>query len=102
MPQASSGYMDFQFCAIIDEKHKITLGSGNAFEHPAFIINEVLLDNTKEVGVIIGNLAKNNNIKNETGAISFLSNYSITRTDILTNAVICALLPHINKDIYQK
>jgi inosine/xanthosine triphosphatase len=101
VPQARTDYMDLQFCAIIDDDDNITLGSGNAFEHPQSVIREILTDNTKEIGVIIGKLANNMNLKNETGAISFLSKYSITRTDILTHAVICALIPRINKEIYE-
>ncbi len=101
-PQAATGYLDLQFCAIVDIDDKITLGSGNAFEHPKLVIQEILSDQTKEIGMIVGRLANNMNLKNETGAISFLSKYTITRTDILTHAVICALIPRINEEIYEK
>jgi len=101
IPQSNTGYMDLQFCTIVDDNNKMTLGSGNAFEYPQSVIKEVLADNKTEIGVIIGKLANNKNLKNETGAISFLSNQKITRVDILTYAVICALIPRINKEIYE-
>ena len=93
--------MDFQFCAIIDENQKISLGSGIAFEYPQFIINKVLENQDLEIGYIIGKLARNMNLKNELGAISFLSKNRIKRTEILTQAVICALLPWINQKLYK-
>ena len=101
IPQANSKYMDFQYCAIIDENKYITLGSGNAFEHPKSVIDEVLTKENAEVGFIIGRLANNMDLKNTGGAISFLSKNIISRTDILANAVICALLPRINEELYR-
>jgi inosine/xanthosine triphosphatase len=95
-----SGYMDFQFCAIMDENQTITLGSGISFEYPKFIIDQILEKRDLEIGEIIGKLAGNVNLKNETGAISFLSKNEVNRTEILTQAVICALLPRINRKLY--
>ena len=100
VPPANTDYMDFQFCVIMDENEKITIGSGIAFEYPQSVIDEVLSNKDTEIGDIIGRLANNMNLKNEAGAISFLSKNIITRTEILTQAVICALLPRINKDLY--
>ncbi|UCC18895.1 MAG: inosine/xanthosine triphosphatase [Promethearchaeota archaeon] len=100
VPKSRTGFMDFQFCAIINENNQISLGSGIGFEYPQFVINQILNDKDTEIGDIIGNLAKNENLKNELGAISFLSKNVITRTEILTHAVICALLPFINKEVY--
>ncbi|MBY9006566.1 MAG: inosine/xanthosine triphosphatase [Candidatus Lokiarchaeota archaeon] len=97
---ANSKYMDFQFCVIIDKNKEITLGSGIAFEYPQFVIDEILSEKKPEIGEIFGKLSDNKNIKNENGAIGFLSNNIINRRDILYQAVICALLPRINKNLY--
>ncbi len=102
IPQTSTNYMDFQFCAIIDEYNRLTIGSGIAFEYPQFVINQILSNKEIEIGDIMGALSNNMNLKNETGAISFLSKNEITRTEILTQAVICALLPRINEELYYK
>ncbi|MFX1571856.1 MAG: inosine/xanthosine triphosphatase [Promethearchaeota archaeon] len=101
MPFIKTNYMDFQFCAIIDEFEHVSLGSGVAFEYPQSVIDQILTKKNIEIGEIMGKLAGNMNLKNESGAISFLSNNAITRTKILTQAVICALLPYLNKDLYQ-
>ena len=42
VPFTKTGYMDFQFCVIMDESRTITLGSGIAFEYPQSIINKIL------------------------------------------------------------
>lgn len=102
VPHTRTGYMDFQFCAIIDENQKISLGSGIAFEYPQEVIDQILENSDLEIGHIMGKLAGNMNLKNELGAISFLSKNRIKRTEILTQAVICALLPWINKKIYKE
>ncbi|MFX1453126.1 MAG: inosine/xanthosine triphosphatase [Promethearchaeota archaeon] len=98
---AKTNYMDFQFCVILDENHYITLGSGIAFEYPQSVINEIFSNQQSEVGTIIGKLANNMNLKNESGAIGYLSKGIIKRIDILSQAVICALLPRINRELYE-
>jgi inosine/xanthosine triphosphatase len=97
---AKTNYMDFQFCVIMDEYEKITIGSGVAFEYPQSVIDKIMSNRNSEIGDIMGKLANNPNLKNEAGAISFLSKNVINRTDILSQAVICALLPRINTKLY--
>ncbi len=101
VPYTKTNYMDFQFCVILDENRNITLGSGIAFEYPQSVINEILSNQETEIGTVIGKLANNMNLKNEAGAISFLSKNIIARIEILTQAVICALLPRINQELYE-
>ena len=98
---ANTKYMDFQFCAIIDEIEFLTLGSGIAFEYPQSVMDEILSNKNTEIGEIMGRLANNKNLKYESGAISFLSKNVINRTEILSQAVICALLPRINEELYR-
>ena len=100
IPLTLSNYMDFQFCVILDIKNILTIGSGVAFEYPKSVIERILVEKDLEIGDIMGDLAGNPNLKNETGAISFLSKNLMTRANILTQAVICALLPRINPDLY--
>ena len=99
IPLAASKYMDFQFCVIMDKMEKITIGSGVGFEYPKFIIEKVLSRNI-EIGEIMGTLANNKDLKFEEGAIGYLSKNQIKREDILKQAVICALLPRINQELY--
>ncbi len=101
VPQAKTQFIDLQFCVIVNEKNETSLGSGVGFEYPKTVIDQVLSDRTQEVGEIIGKLEDNLNLKNETGAISYLSKGVINRTEILTQAVICALIPIVNKELYR-
>ncbi|TFG08988.1 MAG: inosine/xanthosine triphosphatase [Promethearchaeota archaeon] len=101
IPIARSNYMDFQFCIIMDENEELTIGSGIGFEYPPSIINEILSNPQVEIGDLMGRLAENENLKNEAGAISYLSKNVIVRTEILTQAVTCALLPIVNKHLYE-
>ncbi|TFF95423.1 MAG: inosine/xanthosine triphosphatase [Promethearchaeota archaeon] len=101
VPHVSSNYMDFQFCAIIDEQDHYTFGSGIGFEYPKGVIEKVFKEK-KEIGEIMGNLSNNKHLKTEEGAIGFLSQNAIKRTDILMHAVICALLPRINTSLYNE
>lgn len=98
---AKTFYMDFQFCVILDENQNFTLGSGIAFEYPKSVINEIFSNQQSEVGTIMGKLANNMNLRNESGAIGYLSKGIINRTEILSQAVICALLPRINRELYE-
>ncbi|MHA1723998.1 MAG: inosine/xanthosine triphosphatase [Promethearchaeota archaeon] len=102
IPLVRTGYMDFQFCIIIDEHETITIGNGIGFEYPPIVINKVLSDKTTEIGEIMGDLFGNKNLKYEQGAIGVLSKYVLNRKTILTQAVICALLPRINKELYKE
>jgi len=100
IPFANTNYMDFQFCVIMDEFEEITLGSGVAFEYPPKIIDQITSNRNLEIGDVMGKLSNNPNLKNEGGAISFLSKNVLNRTDLLSQAVICALLPRINSKLY--
>ncbi|TFF96727.1 MAG: inosine/xanthosine triphosphatase [Promethearchaeota archaeon] len=101
VPMARTSFMDFQFCIIMDEKREITIGSGIGFEYPEQVI-KTLVSKKTEIGTIMGNISGNENLKKEGGAISFLSKNVIKRENILEEAVICALLPRINKLFYLK
>jgi inosine/xanthosine triphosphatase len=101
VPMAHTNYMDFQFCIIMDKYRETTIGSGIGFEYPELVINKLFSKKT-EVGEIMGKLSGNEDLKREGGAIAFLSKNIITRENILEEAVICALLPRINKSLYSQ
>lgn len=60
-----------------------------------------VLSNKKEIGHIMGDIANNENLKHENGAIGYLSKNTIKTIDILKDAEICALLPRINRNLYE-
>lgn len=94
-----SGYMDFQFIAVV-HNGITTLGCGSAFEYPKFVIKTLFQGNAKEIGEVFEKLSGNPLIKQKEGAIGFLSQGKISRTDILKNGVIMALIPFIRSHLY--
>lgn len=100
IPSSISGYLDFQFCAIINLEGKLSLSSGSGLDFPPHVV-KLLLDNPHmELGDIMGQLSGDKNIKNNEGAIGFYSHGRITRTDITRQGVQMALIPFINKKDY--
>lgn len=99
IPYTISGYMDQQFAAIIDRLGKITIGGGPAFEYPSFIINRILKENI-EVNTIMAEITGEPSIGHKGGAISYFSKNTLDRETITEIAVIMALIPRLNENLY--
>ncbi|MCP4764556.1 MAG: inosine/xanthosine triphosphatase [archaeon] len=100
--QTETGYLDFQFTAIYQQNKRISLGCGSAFEYPSIIIKEILNGNAKEIGDVIEKISGIKDIKKKEGAIGLLTNNRLIRADILSQGILMALLPIINKKLYDK
>ena len=92
--------MNIQFCAIIDYKNCLGLGSSSGFDFPRDIIHSLKQDSSLELGTIMGNLSGDKNIKHDKGAIGYYSNIRITRIQITKQAIEMALISHLNKEKY--
>ncbi|AIF68633.1 hypothetical protein PAP_00955 [Palaeococcus pacificus DY20341] len=99
VPHTITGYMDVQFCAIIDKRGKITIGHGPGFEYPPYVVEKVLRDNV-EVAIPMAELSGDKNIKKTTGAIGFLTRGRLLRKELNKLAVLMAMIPRINKGLY--
>ncbi len=97
IPYTKTGYFDIQFCAILD-KEGLTLGCGIGFEYPKVVVDEVLKG--KEVGEVMERISGIKNIGKSIGAIGYLTRGVIDRVKITEEAVISALIPRINKELY--
>ena len=93
-----TGYVDFQVAAIFDGK-TMTLGFGPGFEYPNFVVRRVLDGN--EVGDVMEKLTGIKNLGEKTGAISYLTKGIIQRSELSRIAVTMALIPRINKELYE-
>jgi inosine/xanthosine triphosphatase len=98
VPFAITGYMDVQFCAISDGE-VITLGAGSGFEYPPSVIRQVLRG--REVGEVMEELSGIRNIGRKGGAIGFLSKGKLSRKELTKQAVLMAMLPRINRELYE-
>jgi inosine/xanthosine triphosphatase len=87
------------YCVVMDKTGKYSIGSQPIFELPGIFKKEILKG--REFGAIADEYFKTKNIKHEGGSIKILSNNMISRDDMLKDAVKCALVPWISKEIYE-
>jgi len=98
VPFTLTGYMDVQFCAISDGE-VVTLGAGSGFEYPPRVVREVLRG--REVGEVMEELSGIAEIGRKGGAIGFLSHGRLSRKELTKQAVLMAMLPRINREVYE-
>jgi inosine/xanthosine triphosphatase len=101
VPLTSTGYLDYQFCAVYQSDGSISIGSGPGFEYPSNIVEMLLKDPSHhEIGAIIAELSGVENMKEQEGAIGFLSKNTFRRAEILQFSVVTALLPIKRPKLY--
>jgi inosine/xanthosine triphosphatase len=100
IPSSISGYLDYQFCAVIDREENISIASGSGLDFPPKIVKTLIKDPTIELGTIMGEISGDENIKYRGGAIGFYSKGRITRTEITQQSVQMALIPFLNREQY--
>lgn len=99
VPATISGYMDQQFAAIVDRHGTVTLGGGPSFEYPSAITSRVLREGI-EVGTAMDQLTGVDELGQKQGAIGYFSKGHLDRTSLTEQAVLMALLPRVNKELY--
>ena len=88
--------MDLQVALIVDKENYVTMGFSPGFQVPP----EVLRYNT--LGEYMAVLTSRKSINEEIGAIGYLSRGLVTRTDLTHQAIIMALIPRLNKSLYEE
>jgi inosine/xanthosine triphosphatase len=99
IPGTISGYMDQQFVAIADRQGRVTLGGGPAFEYPPSLVKRVLGE-AIEVGTAMEDLTGIKGLGRKQGAIGFFSKGRLDRTSLTEYAVLMALIPRLNEEMY--
>ena len=92
-----TGYLDFQVAAVYNGS-RVTIGFGPGFEYPPAVIEEVMKG--KEVGDVMSKLTGIERLGEKQGAIGYLTKNVIRRSELTSIAVIMALIPWINSDLY--
>ncbi len=90
--------LDIQVCSIFDGTRH-TSGTSPGFTYPPRVLKEVAAG--REVGHIIADLSGITRIGQKIGAVGYLSKGLIDRTRFTELCVIMALIPWINKDLYE-
>jgi len=101
IPWTSTGYMDFQVAAIVDNKDTLSLGFGPGFEFPREVV-EYVVRGLGEAEDVMEKISGIERIGDKMGAIGFLTQNVITRDLLSELAVIMALIPRLNIELYGK
>lgn len=98
-PGTLTGYLDVQVCAVASPDGVITVGHGPGFEYPPVVIEKVLNEGV-EVGIAMGELVDDPELKKKIGAIGVLSKGLLPRTELNEIAVLMAMIPRLNRELY--
>ncbi len=99
VPFTLTGYLDVQYCAIVDRRGSLTIGHGPGFEYPPSVVREVV-ERGVEVGLVMSRLTGIENLGRKMGAIGYLSRMMIDRTKLTELAVLMAMIPRLNPRLY--
>ncbi len=89
---------DHQACVIITPEGRVSVGIGAGFILPDQV--EERVRKREEMGKVMSEISGIGNIGRKIGAIGYLSRGALTRVELTYQAVVSALVPIINKDIY--
>lgn len=95
-----AAWYDVQACVIVDRTGAETVGWGPAFQYPAWVLERARQG--EMISDILGPVAKDPRIGGTTGAIGFLSQGAMDRTDLTRSAVLMALVPRWQPALYAR
>jgi inosine/xanthosine triphosphatase len=98
-PGTLTGYLDVQVCAVVSPDGKVTIGHGPGFEYPPVVIERILKEGV-EAGVAMGELVRDPELKRKVGAIGVLSKGLLTRKELNEIAVLMAMIPRLNSELF--
>jgi len=101
-PYSRSGFLNIQVCVIVDWRGYLSIGSSAGFELPGSVVDKLFEDKSIELEDIMEELTGIRKIGEKFGAIHYLSKGVMSREDLSRQAVITALIPHINRGLYQR
>jgi inosine/xanthosine triphosphatase len=92
------GIYDVQYCAILDKMGRYTYGTGPGFRYPPMM--EAELSKGMTVGDVFAEKIMGENPGQKGGAIGFLTNGVMKRQELTETAILAAMVPRINKELY--
>ncbi len=92
------GYLEAQACAVLDAGGWETHGWGPAFHYPDWLTKEAL--DGKMVSDVLGPIAKDPRLGSTTGAIGWLTDGRLDRTELSRLAVLMAFVPRLRRELY--
>jgi len=95
---AADGYLDVQYCAVVDRSGRLTLGHGPGFAYPPAVLARVKQGAT--VGQAMQELTGVRGIGSRQGAIGYLTGRRMDRDRLTETAVLMAMVPRIRRALY--
>ena len=92
--------MDIQAAVIFDRRGKESIGLSPSFPIPQVFSDLLLHREVRELEVLVDKYYGTENIGDKGGFIKLLTKETVTREDLTKYAVIMALVPWVNKDLY--
>lgn len=93
-----SRWFAFGAVCISNKEGKFGFGTSSLFELPQQIVSQLL--NGNELGVVIDRIFRTKDIKKREGAIGIFTKGVISRKDLYIPAIIIALIPFLNEDLF--
>lgn len=98
-PLIPAGFMDQHVALILDRGGGVTVGGSSSFEYPSKVVVNTLGEGV-EVGKVVEELSGIEGIGRKKGAIGFLSHGVVNRAQLVEQAVLMAMIPRINPELY--
>lgn len=92
-----TGYLDFQVAVIYNGKN-FTIGFGPGFEYPKEVVEQAIIGT--EVGKTMEKISGIENLGKKVGAVHYLTKGAISRIELSKIAVTMALIPWLNRELY--
>lgn len=97
---AITGYMNQHVCAIVDGRGRVTIGLSAAFEFPLDVVKGIISGRAREAEEVMEEISGIEGIGSGVGAVGYLTREKVTRKDLCVQAVLMALIPRINPQLY--
>jgi len=98
-PSTLSGYLALQWCVILDDRKRLTVGCSSGFELPPKVVERVL-GGEGELSVVMERFSGVEGLGRKEGAIGSLSQGILKRVELTEQAVLMAMIPRLNKAQY--
>jgi len=93
-------WLDIHICLVCDPELRCSLGTSSAFPLPNRFVKEILFKN-RELDQVVDEVFGTHDIGSHGGVIKLLTRGTITREDLVYQCIASALIPWINKDLYE-
>lgn len=97
--QPDGAWFDVQVCAIVDQDGEVTVGHGPGFAYPPTVLEAV--EAGEEVNDVMSRISGIRDVGAKMGAIGYLTEGGMDRTELTESAVWMALVPRLREELYR-